>query len=72
MKQAYGFLNFPILISAGFAITLFFVNCDSFQALKSKESASLSRFNFDGCSDESKESTNKVQIKSIYWALLSI
>jgi hypothetical protein len=62
MKQAYGFLNFPILISAGFAITLFFVNCDSFQALKSKESASSSRFNFDGCSDQSKEATNKVYI----------
>lgn len=63
MKQTYGFFNFSVLISAGFAITIFFVNCDSFKALKNKESASSSlQVNFGSCADESKESTNKVYI----------
>ncbi len=62
MKQTYGFLNFSMLILAGFTILLSFVNCDSFKALKTKQKISPSGFNFDACSDENKESTSKVYI----------
>ncbi|MBK7842343.1 MAG: hypothetical protein IPJ71_01410 [Bdellovibrionales bacterium] len=66
MKRTDGSLKFPVMILAGISIALLFVNCDSFKALKNKESlsssSSSSGFNFDACSDENKESTNKVYI----------
>lgn len=62
MKRTDGSLKFSVLILSGISILLFFVNCDSFKALKNKPSLSSSGFNFDACSDENKESTNKVYI----------